>query len=331
MSKDGFKKPKFQPLNILLRTMQGKEEKIFVKELPLDLEDTDFLQTIPVLAFVGASGTGKSTRALELAKKYEIKHLIDDGLLISEGRILAGTSAKRANTKIDSVRQAVFDETGRAENMRRALSFYKPEALMILGTSDRMLTKICKNLGLSSPHKTIYIEEITSEEERKEARSIRLNEGQHTIPVPTVEVKYEFNGYFLNALKDFRKGKTFAPSLLLQGGVEAEKTVVRPNYSSLGRYSISDEALRSLLILILKKQEGVAELLDFSLEKEKIGVKFYLELSLYYGYAAQNLMKNIQKNVAQKIEEYASVNVLEVNVKASKLVKQAFQLYGTQK
>lgn len=321
MSDDVFKKPSFQPLQVLLQSMQGKEELKNLQDSRFALEDEAFLKTLPVLAFVGASGTGKSTRALELAKKYQVEYLIDDGLLISHGRILAGISAKKAKTKLDSVRQAVFDEAGRAENMRRALSFHKPSSLMILGTSDRMLAKICQNLNLSLPIKTVYIEEITSAEERKEAKWIRQVEGQHTIPVPTMEVKYEFNGYFLNALKDFRKGKHFAPSLLLQGMSEAEKTVVRPSYSSLGKYSISDEALRSLLMIILKKQEGVVELLYFSLEKERIGVKFYLELSLYYGYPAQALMKDIQKNVVQKIEEYTSINVLEVHIKAKKLIK----------
>ena len=44
---------------------------------------------------VGASGTGKSYRAVSLAKERGIPCIIDDGLLIRDAKILAGTSAKR--------------------------------------------------------------------------------------------------------------------------------------------------------------------------------------------------------------------------------------------
>ncbi|MBC7331818.1 MAG: hypothetical protein H5T91_05265, partial [Synergistetes bacterium] len=47
-----------------------------------------------IYAFVGPSGTGKSQRALPLAISYGIRYIIDDGLLIKDGRIIAGFSAK---------------------------------------------------------------------------------------------------------------------------------------------------------------------------------------------------------------------------------------------
>lgn len=319
--KKKFYQPKavFQPFRILLESMPGKELFTSLENTEIK-EDEQKLKEIPVLAFVGASGTGKSTRALELAKKYHVDFLIDDGLLIRGGRILAGSSAKKAHTKIDSVRQAVFAEEERALIMKRALSFYSPDALMILGTSDKMLQKITQNLGLSLPLKTVYIEEITTFEERQEAKYVRYVEGQHTIPVPTMEVKHEFSGYFLNPFSEIKKRRKFSPSPFLHSDNETEKTVVRPNYSSLGKYSISDEALRSLSQILLKQMEGVAELLNFSLEKDKRGIRLYLELSLYYGYQAQILMKKIQEYFGKNIEMYTSINVLAVHVRASRLL-----------
>ena len=47
-----------------------------------------------VLAFVGPSGTGKSYRAQLVARENNIHYIIDDGLLINENEVLAGTSAK---------------------------------------------------------------------------------------------------------------------------------------------------------------------------------------------------------------------------------------------
>ena len=53
-----------------------------------------------VYAFVGPSGTGKSYRAQMVASANDIHYIIDDGLLINENEVLAGTSAKKAPTKI---------------------------------------------------------------------------------------------------------------------------------------------------------------------------------------------------------------------------------------
>jgi ABC-type dipeptide/oligopeptide/nickel transport system ATPase component len=48
------------------------------------------LKRIKVYALIGESGTGKSFRAKLVAQKYGIEHIIDDGLLIKENKILAG-------------------------------------------------------------------------------------------------------------------------------------------------------------------------------------------------------------------------------------------------
>ena len=60
-------------------------------------------QKLRVLAFVGPSGTGKSYRAHIVARENNIHYIIDDGLLINENEVLAGTSAKKAPTKIETV------------------------------------------------------------------------------------------------------------------------------------------------------------------------------------------------------------------------------------
>ena len=47
-----------------------------------------------IYALVGPSGTGKSHRAMLVAHQEDIEVIIDDGLLIKNGRKLAGRSAK---------------------------------------------------------------------------------------------------------------------------------------------------------------------------------------------------------------------------------------------
>ena len=115
-----------------------------------------------VYAFVGPSGTGKSYRAQMVASEYGIQYIIDDGLLIDENEVICGTSAKKAPTKIETIKHALFLEEKEKKEMKRALRKYKPDALLILGTSDKMIEKIRESLSLPKLEKTIYIEEVAT-------------------------------------------------------------------------------------------------------------------------------------------------------------------------
>ena len=61
-----------------------------------------------VIALVGPSGTGKSHRALLVAHNNQADAIIDDGLLIKNGKIIAGKSAKREQNKVLAVKRAIF-------------------------------------------------------------------------------------------------------------------------------------------------------------------------------------------------------------------------------
>ena len=50
-----------------------------------------------LIVISGPSGTGKSYRAQMVANEYNINYIIDDGILIKENDIIAGSSAKKAS------------------------------------------------------------------------------------------------------------------------------------------------------------------------------------------------------------------------------------------
>ena len=279
----------------------------------------EVLSNIAVIAFVGPSGTGKSTRAIKVARENNIYYIIDDGLLINGSRIVAGTSAKKAPTKMESVRQAIFVDPTRSAVMRRALIESMPRALMVLGTSDSMLNKICDNLWLNRPSMLIRIEDVSTEEERRLARNTRLTEGMHTIPVPSMEIKHEFSGYFSDPFSKLRqrfdRERGVAPM-----APDSERTVVRPTFSSLGSYSISDEAILDLIKIVLKDVPGFAEVTSFKTEKQTFGVMISLDLALYYGYDAQKVLETAQQKVGNAVEEFTSITMNGVNVRANRLI-----------
>lgn len=286
----------------------------------LDEQKTrEVLSQIAVVAFVGPSGTGKSTRAIKVSRANNIHYIIDDGLLINGSRIVAGTTAKKATTKMESVKQALFADETRSAVMRKALVESCPSALMIIGTSDNMLSKICHNLWLNPPAMLIRIEDVSTEEEMRQAHNIRMTEGMHTIPVPSMEIKHEFSGYFSDPFtrlrQRFEKDEGLTPAVS-----DTERTVVRPTFSTLGSYSIADEALLDLIRITLRDIDGFGEITDFKTEKRTYGVVIFIEVALIYGYDAQRVLYQIQQKIAKDVEEYTSITMLGVNVKASRLL-----------
>ena len=84
---------------------------------------------IKVYAFVGPSGTGKSYRAQMVASEKGIHFIIDDGLLIMDNEIVAGLSAKKAPTKIETVKHALFYTDEEKQEIIKAFKKYKPESI----------------------------------------------------------------------------------------------------------------------------------------------------------------------------------------------------------
>lgn len=268
---------------------------------------------IKIVAFVGPSGTGKSHRAQMVAKNKGIEYIIDDAILINQNRLVAGTSAKRASTKIEAVKRALFSFEGQAEEMKAAIKSRKPDAILILGTSDDMVQKIVTNLELPEISETIYIEDISSPQEIALARSARMAEGKHVIPVPTFEIKKDFSGYLLDPLQIFRwKGKGTAPFM-------TEKSIIRPTFSYLGNYTISDNVLRTIITYISKDVAGIHKIQKIKIENYPDGMVAYIEVILEYGHNLPEIMKELKEKAKKEIDRLTAMNVLDIQITAKGL------------
>ena len=250
---------------------------------------------IKVYAFVGPSGTGKSYRAQMVASEHGIKYIIDDGLLIKENEVIAGESAKKAPTKIETVKGALFLKAAKADEIKKAFRKYKPESILILGTSDGMVEKIRLNLELPEIIKTIYITDVATEQEMEEAKRMRLVEGKHVIPVPTFEIKKDFSGYILDPLQIFKsKGKDQKPYI-------SEKSIIRPTFSYLGNYTISDLALKDIIEYLAIKTEAIHKIHRIRIEKTPQGVSVYIEIIIIYGFNIVECMQNFKKKCKKEM------------------------------
>lgn len=267
---------------------------------------------IKTYAFVGPSGTGKSYRAQMVASERGIKYIIDDGLLIRENEVVAGVSAKKAATKIETVRKALFNKPEEAEEIKKAFRKYRPESILILGTSDNMITKIRENLGLPELTETIYITDVATEEEMQEAKRIRQTQGKHVIPVPTFEIKKDFSGFILDPLQIFKsKGKDAKPYI-------SEKSIIRPTFSYLGNFKISDTVFRQILDYLAKKTESIHRINKVRIEKvgDNEGISIYMEVTMVYGYNVLDELRNFKKKCKKEIENLTAMNIEAIDIVA---------------
>ena len=268
-----------------------------------------------VVAFVGPSGTGKSHRALAVAHDNKSEAIIDDGLLIKGTKILAGSSAKSEQNRIQAVKRAIFSDQEHVDEVKKAIAEAKIERLLVIGTSENMALKICLRLGLPKPAKFVKIQDIASKHDINKARQIRLKEGKHIVPVPTVELKPHLSGILVDLPHHlFSRKKKIR--------VSDEKSIVRPSFSYYGKLAISDYVVIDIVNIIVGKIRGIDRVPNIKVRRPSDPVKgmtIYIDLVLFYGANIFEVVSALQHKVKEKVEMMTAMRVKEVNVDVKSL------------
>ena len=287
--------------------MANNIKKIFWKMLPKK-----------IYALVGPPGTGKSFRAFLIADKYHIEYIIDDGLLIHDQQIIAGKSAKDEQYHVSAVKCAIFHDQKHAREVRHALVSRHYTSVLILGTSENMVNKICLKLHLPKPRKIIRIEDIATEEEIRIAQRSRLKDGAHVIPIPMIEVKKTYPNIVMKEFVDF----ITAPKQLFsrrKKTPQGRKTIVRPNFGSDGKISISETALLQMVSHCVQEYSTEVRLQKVSVNEQPSGFSLGLDIYIDYTMNTPEALKQIQKIVKDKIEQFTGIPIqqVDINIKGS--------------
>lgn len=259
-----------------------------------------------VYALIGQSGTGKSYKAFMVAKEKDIEYIIDDGLFIGGTRVLAGKSAKKEDTKLAAVRRALFRDGNHKKAVKKTISELNPEKILVLGTSLKMIEQITKALGLPLPCESIYINDVSTDKEIDKAIVSRRKEGKHVIPVPSVEVKKDFSGYFIDSLKIFKKREKNLEVM--------EKTIIRPTFSYLGKYEIAKNALIQIIEISLLQVDGVEKVKKIKIDSDIEGVSITTELIISLKKRIDLILIDAQKYLIEKLEYSTGLNVIKADI-----------------
>ena len=277
---------------------------------------------VQVYALVGESGTGKSFRSKLLAEEYGIHAIIDDGLLIQDDKIVAGRSAKREKTYMGAVRVALFDDKDHRDSVAKVLRKTHIKKILLLGTSEKMVSKIAMRLQLPQPQKIIHIEEIATKEEIEKAVKSRQVEGKHVIPVPTIEVKKNYPQILSSSMRDFfSQKKWFHKKLKNPNGKMIEKSIVQPEFSKKGRIEISEAALTQMTMHCLNECDPDVKIKKITIKTDSRGYRLIVLIDVPFGTQLTGKIHRLQQYIIDKIESYTGILIEEVSIVIDKISK----------
>ena len=236
-----------------------------------------------------------------------IEAIVDDGLFIVSGKIVAGTSAKKQRTKIRAIKTAIFEDEEQSLEVRKAIAKVKPKSILVIGTSDRMVDIISGRLQLPPVKEYVHIEDITTDAQRTKAQEMRDRNGMHVIPAPTLQVRKQFSGYFLNPRRSFRQEKPDQ-----DGG---EKTVMRPKYSYLGKFEISEKVISDIVGYIVSVTPGVSQvIMAGSSPDEDNNLYIRVIVTVEWGSRIRTAAYELQKRIVEEVSRMTNFNINGVSV-----------------
>ncbi len=276
-----------------------------------------------VVSFTGKSGTGKSFQATALAQRRGFDAIIDDGLLIYKGQIVAGTSAKKCASKAAAMRTALFNYDDHRESVKAAIAEYDPAVLMIIGTSDRMTDIVAKQLEVGPIEERIYIEDVTTEEEREIARHFRQDEGEHVIPAPVGQLRRDFAGYFMDPIKSIinrARGNSVSGDKKNDDEDPDDRTVVRPTFSYFGSFSISEQVIRDIIRISAEKYDSHIVVVDRMNNGKQQNMAVTIDVMAIRDPESVDMCMGLQKDVFDALSSMTAFTIESVNVRIRDMV-----------
>lgn len=258
--------------------------------------------TFTVIAFYGPAGTGKSMRAQALAAEKSVDLIIDDGLVVSRGRIMAGRSAKAEENMVRAIRRAMFHFPEHRREVRFFLEKQAPCKVMVLATSQQMAYDICTVLGLPDPSQEIEISEVASSEDIAKALHERKQNKRHVIPVAQTQVSKNFTGRLVGRLKSLWAGKD-----------DNEKTIVRPPFSYYGTLRIDPLALRQIVDHVARTTAQIVGAADVKVKDDE-GLIISLSLTVATGaLSIREIVSELKLRIRVAVEQLTGMKVFRID------------------
>ena len=277
-----------------------------------------------VYALVGKSGTGKSFRSKLLAEKLGVSYIIDDGLLIHDTSIIAGRSAKKENHYLTAIKTAIFSDPEHRQEVASAIQKHNVKKILILGTSEKMVTLVADALGLPPISQVIRIEEVSTKKEINLAIKSRNEEGKHVIAVPAIEIKSDYAQILSDSIRIFfRRKRTTGPGKRVNF---FDKSIVQPSFQpkgkSSGRVSISETALTEMVLHCIDEYDAEIQVLKIQVKKGRKGYRIKLSVGAPYGKNLAAGLHELRSFIHDNLQRYTGIFLEHLEISIDKILNE---------
>ena len=139
---------------------------------------------------------------------------------------------------------------------------------------------------------------------------MRSEKGTHVIPAPTLEIKRQFSGYFMDPMSLIRD---LIPGRSRSGG---ERTLVRPTYSYLGGFEISEKVISDIVELTASSMEGVDSVVWSASDNSDEGMYIRVILMFRRGARVTRIAREMQEAIEEAVSSMTAFNILGIDVEA---------------
>ena len=275
-----------------------------------------------VYALIGKSGTGKSFRSRLLAEKLGVSYIIDDGLLIHDTSIIAGRSAKKENHYLTAIKTAIFSDPEHRQEVASAIQKHNVKKILILGTSEKMVSLVAEALGLPPISQVIRIEEVSTKKEINLAIKSRNEDGKHVIAVPAIEIKSDYGQILSDSIRIFFRRKRGPES-----GKRVnffDKSIVQPSFQpkgkSSGKVSISETALTEMVLHCIDEYDVEIQVLKVQVKKGRTGYRIKLSVGAPYGKNLAAGLHELRSFIHDNLQKYTGIFLEHLEISIDKIL-----------
>ena len=100
----------------------------------------------------------------------------------------------------------------------------------------------------------------------------------------------------------------------------SEKSIIRPTFSYMGNFTISDSVFRQIAEYQAEKMPEIYKVLRTRVQNYGEGPMIDMEVSVVYGYNVAEGLMDFKKKIIKDIENLTAMNVVRLDVVAKNIV-----------
>lgn len=99
----------------------------------------------------------------------------------------------------------------------------------------------------------------------------------------------------------------------------AEKSIIRPTFSYMGNFTISDNVFKQIVEYLANNMDDIKRVLKTRVTNSDEGAVIYMEVEVVYGCNLVETLKEFKYKATKEIENLTSMNVAEIEVVAKSI------------